>query len=148
MKQYNIECTEEQLLLISKCVEDCCRFASGQTELFNTSSLLTKYGEIRDSLQGIKHLVTPELSFNASYGWNGGGCPNNAQRKFIAKTYPIYREILHHLAIEGKWNNVYDSPTLTCEEGGELIKIKRVDNEDNQRKGDRSIPQYHSGKCE
>lgn len=113
-------------MLISKCVEDCCRFASGQTELFNTSSLLTNYSSIRDSLHSIKHLVTPHLSFNASYGWNGGGCPDDAQRKFIAKTYPIYREILHFIAIEGKWNNVYDSPTLTCEEGGEPVKIKRL----------------------
>ena len=127
MKKYSIECTEEQLLLISKCVEDCCRFASGQTELFHTSCVLEKYGEVRDALKSVKPLVTPHLSYNASYGWNGGSCPNNAQRKFIAKTYPIYREILHFMAVENQWNNVYDSPTLTCEEGGEPIKIKEIE---------------------
>lgn len=128
MKKYSIECTEEQLLLISKCVEDCHRFASGQAEFTNTTMVLELSGEVRDALQSVKPLVTPHLSHSASYCWDGGTCPNDAQRKFIAKTYPIYREILHFLALQNKWNNVYDSPTLTCKEGGELIKIKQIDN--------------------
>lgn len=45
------------------------------------------------------------------------------QRKFIAKTYAIYREILHKIVNNG----VYKRPTLTCEEGGELPIIKEVE---------------------
>lgn len=126
MKRYSVECTEEQLLLICKCVEDCHRFAGGQVELANTTRCLANGFAISKWLEECKNFVTPHLPYNASYGWNGGSCPNDTQRKFIAKTYPIYREILHFLAIEGKWNNVYDSPTLTCEEGGEPVKIKRL----------------------
>ena len=35
-KKYRITLTEHQLMLIANCVEDCHRFASGQTELANT----------------------------------------------------------------------------------------------------------------
>ena len=45
------------------------------------------------------------------------------QRKFIAKTYAIYREILHKVVNNG----VYKYPTLTCEEGGELPIIEEVE---------------------
>ena len=37
MKKYRITLTEGQLMLVSKCVEDCHRFACGQTELWNTT---------------------------------------------------------------------------------------------------------------
>ena len=37
-KKYQIELTETQLRLIADCVEDCHRFAGGQTELHNTVS--------------------------------------------------------------------------------------------------------------
>ena len=37
MKKYRITLTEEQLRLIADCVEDCHRFACGQTELWNTT---------------------------------------------------------------------------------------------------------------
>lgn len=126
-KKYQIELTETQLRLIADCVEDCHRFAGGQTELHNTVShfIDKNYHELTDSLKGIKYLVTPELSYNASYGWDGASCPNDHQRKFIAQTYPIYRQIRHFFAelSDNNWD-VYKSATLTCEEGGEPIKIK------------------------
>lgn len=124
-KKYLIELTENQLKLIANCVEDCHRFAGGQVELFNTTARLDNEIEITKGLKGLKNLVTPHLPYNASYCWNGGRCPNDNQRKFIAQTYPIYREILHFLAVENNLDNVYTSPTLTCEEGGEPIKITR-----------------------
>lgn len=127
-KKYTIECTEEQLRIIADCVEDCCRFAAGQLELFHTTSKLENYSKITDELSKLKNLVTPDLPYNASYGWNGGTCPDDIQRKFIAKTYPIYREILHFLAIENQWENVYSSSTLTCEEGGEPVIINKLNN--------------------
>lgn len=122
-KKYIIECTEEQLSLIAECVEDCHRFMAGQTELSNITIRLDNSREICNKLKEIKSLVTPKLNYNASYDWSGHSCPNDLQRMFIAKTYPIYREILHFFAAENVFNNVYNSPTLTCEEGGDPIKI-------------------------
>lgn len=125
-KKYLIELSETQLHLIAECVEDCHRFMAGQTEMQNCISRFENDLPISDSLKRLKPLVTPELPFNASYGWSGGDCPNKHQRKFIAQTYPIYREILHFFACQKSGNewNVYNSDTLTCTEGGEPIKIK------------------------
>ena len=124
MKKYRITLTEEQLILISNCVEDCHRFACGDTELSNTTSAfnIKEYDELRDRLQSLHSLVTPELGICASYGWSGIGRKDEYQRKFIAKTYAIYREILYKVVNNG----VYKYPTLTCEEGGELPIIEEV----------------------
>lgn len=129
-KRYQIELTETQLRLIADCVEDCHRFMGGQMDMGNTTSRLESCCELRNELYKLKELVTPELDHAASYGWNGGSCPNDFQRKFIAQTYPIYREIRHFFVTQfpnsgGDWN-VYKSDTLTCAEGGELIKIKEL----------------------
>lgn len=134
-KKYKLIVSESQLKLIAKCVEDMSRFMSGQTELWNSTSILDSYCELRDKLEELKPLVTPELPHNASYGWNGGHCPNKYQEEFIAKTYAIYREILHQMRVlnresekDGEFSyNVYDSPTLTCELGGELPKIEKME---------------------
>ena len=125
-KKYLIELSETQLHLIAECVEDCHRFMAGQTEMQNCISRLENDLPISDNLKRLHPLVTPELPFNASYGWSGGNCPNKYQRKFIAQTYPIYREILHFFACQKSGNewNVCNSDTLTCNEGGEPIKIK------------------------
>lgn len=128
MAKYKITLSERQLLLVSKCVEDCHRFAAGQTELWNTiSSFNVKdFSELRDKLQELQPLVTPELGRCASYGWSGSGCKDRYQRKFIAETYPIYREILHFFSVKNQDNDVYSSNTLTCEEGGSLPIIEEI----------------------
>lgn len=126
MKKYQLTVTERQLNLIAECVEDCHRFMAGQYELHNMTSRLDAFHEIQDTLKDTKPLVTPHISIGASYGWNGGSCPNEYQRKFIAETYPIYREIYHFLTIERGLDNTYSSETLTCEEGGKPIQIKAL----------------------
>ena len=125
MKKYRITLTKEQLMLIANCVEDCHRFACRETELWNTTSAfnIKERKELKDWLQCLQPLVTPELSRGASYGWSGTGCKDEYQRKFIAKTYAIYREILHKVVNNG----VYKYPTLTCEEGGELPIIEQIE---------------------
>ena len=131
-KKYTITCTKEQLKMISEAVEDWHRFLAGQCELSNAMKYLMREGnewKIEDILsQQIKPLVTPELSLNASYNWNGGNCPNDNQRKAIAMSYGIYRQIEHFFALQRNDNdwNVYRSPTLTCEEQGGLIGVKEV----------------------
>ena len=130
-QKYTLTVTESQLRLIADCVEDMCRFMGGQMELWNATSRLDNFIELKERLNDLQSLVTPELPRNASYGWNGGGCPNKHQEEFIAKTYAIYREIRHRLRVltkdPGDENyNVYDSPALTCELGGELPVIEKV----------------------
>ena len=130
-KKWRIELTESQLWLIANCVEDCHRFIGGQMDLYNSTSFLKNYCELSEELGKLQPLVTPLLSRNASYGWNGGSCPDDYQRKFIAETYYLYREIYHQLTLEAAkhrdmgWN-VYLSETLTCKESGEPIKVEIV----------------------
>lgn len=127
MKKYRVTLNERQLRLISRCVEDCSRFMSGQTEMWNTTSLLANSYEIQTKLKLELHpLVTPYLPMNASYGWDGGDCPNKHQRKFIAEAYYIYREILHQLTDPSHTWNVYSGETLRCENSGEPITIEEV----------------------
>ena len=131
-KKWRIELTEHQLRLIANCVEDCHRFIAGQTELFNSTVFLEHYSELRDELSKLQPLVTPFISRNASYGWSGGSCPDKHQRKFIAETYYLYREIYHQLTLEAAkhkdmgWN-VYLGETLTCKESGEPIRVERIE---------------------
>lgn len=126
-KKYQIICTEEQLRLIANAVEDWHRFLGGQTELWNAVSLLENYHELREKLEQLQPLVTPHLGRGASYGWNGSTCPNKHQRKAIAMSYGIYRNILHFFAVKNNHHNVYSSPTLTCDEQSGLIKIKEIE---------------------
>lgn len=130
-QKYTLTVTESQLRLIADCVEDLSRFMAGQMELWNTTVRLDNFVELKERLNDLQSLVTPDLPRNASYGWNGGGCPNKNQEEFIAKTYAIYREIRHRLRVlntdtNDENYNVYDSPSLTCELGGELPKIEKV----------------------
>ena len=131
-KKYQITLNERQLRLISFCVEDIHRFMGGQMELSNCTSILDNRRLIQGKLNECYNLVVPELAskygYGASYGWNGGDCPNEHQRKFLAESYYLYREILHFLVKKNsnsEWN-VYNSPTLTCEDSGEPIEIKEL----------------------
>ena len=130
--QWRLALPEHQLRLIANCVEDCHRFICGQMELSNSTACLKHgrhLGEILDTLQPF---VTPELGRGASYGWDGSTCPDDNQRKFIAETYYLYREIYHQLTIEAAKHkdmgyNVYLGETLTCNESGEPIKVEKIE---------------------
>ena len=130
--KWRIELTEHQLNLIARCVEDCHRFIGGQMELSNSTSCLTHHLELSEELGKLQQFVAPNLGRGASYGWSGGSCPNENQRKFLAETYYLYREIYHQLTIEAAkhkdmWWNVYLGETLTCGESGEPIKVERIE---------------------
>ena len=131
-KKWRIELTEHQLRLIANCVEDCHRFIGGQMELSNSTACLKHGRHLGEELSTLQAFVTPLLGRGASYGWNGGSCPDKNQRKFIAETYYLYREIYHQLTLDAAkhkdmgWN-VYLGETLTCNESGEPIKMERVE---------------------
>ena len=131
-KKWRIELTEHQLRLIANCVEDCHRFIGGQMELSNSTACLKHGRHLGEELSTLQAFVTPLLERGASYGWDGGACPNDNQRKFLAETYYLYREIYHQVTLEAAkhkdmWYNVYLSETLTCSESGEPIKVERVE---------------------
>lgn len=50
------------------------------------------------------------------------------RKRLIGNTYQIYRSILHQLAIDENWNNVYSNITLPSGDMG-TIKVERVDDE-------------------
>lgn len=122
MKKYRITLTKEQLMLIANCVEDCHRFACGDTALWNTIASMSASGELMAKIRELHDFAVPELDANQYYDWAGNGCKNKHQKGFIAKTYAIYREILHKAVNEG----VYKHPTLTCEDNGELPIIEEI----------------------
>lgn len=129
MRKYTITLNEEQMLLISRCIEDISRFLGGDADLFHTVSTLKNWKEIQARLRNAEPLIAPELEPNANYGWNGGDCPNEHQRKLIAQTYYLYREMLHQYTVANNIHNVYSSPTLRCADSGEPIKITWEDEE-------------------
>ena len=131
-KKWLIELTEHQLMLMANCIEDCHRFIGGQMELSNSTACLEHHLELSEELGKLQPLVTPRLGRGASYGWNGGGCHNEDQRKFLAETYYLYREIYHQVTLEdAKHNdmswNVYLGETLTCNDIGEPIKLESIE---------------------
>ena len=101
-------------------------------ELSNSTPFLTYHLELSEELRKLQPFVTPLLGRGASYGWDGRLCPDDNQRKFIAETYYLYREIYHQLTLEAAkhkdmdWN-VYLGETLTCDESGEPIKAERIE---------------------
>ena len=67
-QKYTLTVTESQLRLIADCVEDMSRFMGGQMELWNATSRLDNFVELKEQLNDLQSLVTPELPRNASYG--------------------------------------------------------------------------------
>jgi hypothetical protein len=128
MKKYRIELSEEQMRLVSFCLEDVSRFASGQWELRYTieemlrelpfDEQMKRRKEVEVLLKQAKRVLLPEYPDNASKGYDGS--------EFIGNTYQIYRTILHQLAKDNDWNNVYSSSALPSGNLG-TIKIEEID---------------------
>lgn len=126
-RKFQITVNEHQLRLIANCIEDCARFLCGQTELWNITSQLPKnYLELREKLEELQPLVTPDLPKGWSYSWNGGSCPDEHQKKMIAETYYLYHTMLYHIHKDDEDYNVYTSPALRCQDSGKEIKIEEV----------------------
>ena len=128
-KQYRITVSESQLRMIANCVEDCSRFMAGDMDLLNCTSVLDYQNELQDEMKRMQQYVTPDLCIGANYDWAGTHCPNGLQRKFIAASYYLYREIRHFDAVNRGVDNVYRSPTLTCADSGMPIVIEEVEEE-------------------
>ena len=126
--KYQIELSEEQMILVANCLEDVSRFASGQIELKNTiiemikdmpfEKRIKKRSKVESFLEKVKKVLLPDLSENEAKKYNA--------TPFIGNTYQIYRTILHQLAKDNNWNNVYSYPALPSGNLG-TIKINKVD---------------------
>ena len=132
MKKYTITLTEEQMRLIAEGMEDYHRFLAGECRMMWATQYVRPAQDmhnLRENLEMVAHIrMAPNVPYGGSYDWAGNHCPNDHQRKAIAMSYMIYREILHHFAMQRPkeiWNCL-QHPTLTCEEQGPLIKIEEV----------------------
>lgn len=127
MKKYKIELSEQQMRLIADCLEDVSRFASGQWEMRYTvgemlrglpfDTKMERRDEADELLKQAKRVLLPDYPDNASKGYDGS--------EFIGNTYQIYRTILHQLAKDNDWDNVYSSSALPSGTLG-TIKIEAV----------------------
>lgn len=127
-KRYTIELSEEQMGLIADCMDDVSRFASGQWQLRNTleemleglpfEEFLERRNKAEELLRQAKRVLLPDFVDNQSYGYNS--------TEFIGNCYQISRTIMHQLAIDNDWNNVYSSPALPS---GTMGTIKINSNE-------------------
>ena len=125
MKKYRIELSEQQMRLIADCIEDISRSASGQCEMRYTveemlrglpfDEQMKRRSKAEELLKQTKRVLLPDYPHNASKGYNGS--------EFIGNTYQIYRTILHQLAKDNDWNNVYSSSALPS---GSLGTIKSL----------------------
>lgn len=133
---YKITLTREQLMLISRCVEDISRFAAGDMDLQHTTSTLINDMDRTETL-GIRSFIVnnsrvirrrlfPDLEDFEHIGYDGGSKDKINRKRLIGNTYQIYRSILHQLAIDEDWNNVYSDMTLPSGDMG-MIKVERVD---------------------
>ena len=129
MKKYTLELSEEQLILVSKCLEDISRFASGQCKLNYTlqemernlphDEQINRIHKAEDLLMEVKKILLPDLLENESLGYNS--------TEFIGNVYQIYRTILYTLNKDLENKNVYSSPALPSGNLG-TVKIKVINN--------------------
>lgn len=135
---YKITLTREQLMLISRCVEDISRYAAGDMDLQHTTETLiddmdrTESPGIRSfiakNMISIRARLFPDLEDFEYIGYHGGSSDKINRKRLIGNTYQIYRSILHQLAIDENWNNVYSDITLPSGDMG-TIKVERIDDE-------------------
>jgi hypothetical protein len=95
--------------------------------LSNTANILDPKRKVmlQDELDKLKAIVTPDIH-DGYYGWSGAGCGDEIQRKFLAESYYLYREIYHQLVKPDDTWSVYNGETLRCADSGEEIIVKEV----------------------
>lgn len=119
-------------MLISRCVEDISRYAAGDMDLQHTTETLINDMDRTETLgirsfivnnsRAIRRRLFPDLEDYEHIGYDGGSKDMINRKRLIGNTYQIYRSILHQLAIDENWNNVYSDITLPSGDMG-MIKV-------------------------
>lgn len=101
---YKITLTREQLMLISRCVEDISRYAAGDMDLQHTTETLIDDMDRTESLgirsfiinnsRAIRRRLFPDLEDYEHIGYDGGSKDMINRKRLIGNTYQIYRSIL------------------------------------------------------
>lgn len=114
------------------------RFAAGDMDLQHTTDTLIDDMDRTESLgirsfivnnsRAIRRRLFPDLEDFEHIGYDGGSKDKINRKRLIGNTYQIYRSILHQLAIDENWNNVYSDITLPSGDMG-TIKVERVDDD-------------------
>lgn len=123
---------------LSQCVEDISRFAAGDIDLQHTTDTLINDMDGAETLgirsfiinnsRAIRRKLFPDLGDYEHIGYDGGSKDKINRKRLIGNTYQIYRSILHQLAIDEDWNNVYSDITLPSGDMG-TIKVERIDDD-------------------
>lgn len=115
-------------------VEDISRYAAGDMNLQHTTETLINDMDRTETLgirsfivnnsRAIRRRLFPDLEDYEHIGYDGGSKDMINRKRLIGNTYQIYRSILHQLAIDENWNNVYSDITLPSGDMG-AIKVER-----------------------
>lgn len=132
-RKWRIECTEEKLRLMAEMIEDITRFLGGQPQMMNCLMIFRNGNEIGEFMRrNVRPMMHPNMNSDC-VGWNGRCTDNKYVRKEVAQGYAAYKSILSALANEYDWHNVHSGRPLTCEEGGELMDVRPVDESEPER---------------
>lgn len=126
-RKWRIECTEEKLRLMASMVEDITRFIGGQPQMMNCLMIFPNGNAIGEYMRdNVRPMMN--LGMKGDYvRWDGRDTTNKYVRREVAQGYATYKSILAGLANEYDWQNVHSGTPLTCEEGGELMTVRPVD---------------------
>ena len=132
-RKWRIECTEEKLRLMAEMIEDITRFIGGQPQMMNCLMIFRNGNEIGEFMRrNVRPMMHPNMNSDC-VGWNGCNTTNKYVRREVAQGYAAYKSILSALANEYDWHNVHSGRPLTCEEGGELMDVRPVDESEPER---------------
>lgn len=96
--------------------------------MLNDSISLGIRSFIVNNSRAIRRRLFPDLEDFEHIGYDGGSKDKINRKRLIGNTYQIYRSILHQLAIDEDWNNVYSDITLPSGDMG-TIKVERIDDD-------------------
>lgn len=129
---------DEELIIKALSKEDISRYAAGDMDLQHTTETLINDMDRTETLgirsfivnnsRAIRRRLFPDLEDYEHIGYDGGSKDMINRKRLIGNTYQIYRSILHQLAIDENWNNVYSDITLPSGDMG-TIKVERIDDE-------------------
>lgn len=107
----------------------CC----GDTIPAGSSRMIPRHAKANHGLcfpnsRAIRRRLFPDLADFEHIGYDGGSKDKINRKRLIGNTYQIYRSILHQLAIDEDWNNVYSDITLPSGDMG-MIKVERIDDD-------------------